>query len=62
MRSWSSAVSPFGSQVMMVQVSTTSPLARSCQRSHSPAKPKGAPCLRRMRYGCLGPLPWRRHS
>ena len=62
MRSWSSAMSSFGAQVMIVQVSTASLLARSCQRSHRPAKPNGSPSLRRMRWGCLGPLPCRCHS
>ena len=36
-------------QVMIVQVSTTSPVARSSQLSHRPAKPMGSPSLRRIR-------------
>ena len=49
MRSCSSAISSLGAQVMIVQVSTTSPVARSCQLSHRPAKPIGSPSLRRIR-------------
>ena len=55
----SSATSPFGSQVTIVQLSTTSPLAGSRQPSYRPAKPIASPSLRRIRNGRVGPRPSR---
>jgi hypothetical protein len=61
MRSCSSAISSLGTQVLTVQVSTISPVARSYQPSHRPAKPMGSAIPAPDQVGLLGspalPLP-----
>ncbi len=52
MRLWIEAISSFGSVVMIVVESTSEP-SGDCQRSHSPAKAKGSPERRWIRWGTL---------
>jgi hypothetical protein len=61
-RSCTGATSSFAVVVMIVQLSTSSPLARSVQAVHKPANANGSSSSRLKRIGCLRPSLPARHS
>ncbi len=60
-RSWMVSTGGRAGCVRIAHDSITSP-SRETQRSHSQARAKGAPSLRRTKNGSLAFLPWRFHS